>query len=313
MPRSNRNNPGAGSGSPKYPGTFLLAFREAVAELGWQIRRWLGDAVECVDADGEEHIVGLENLFRRARREDRQSWPALISDFLSTVRAAEKNLGDAPVELAQVADRLLVRLGPPFSGLRDESRVWSQTLPGTDLHVNLVIDQPETMTYVTEPMIADSGRPGSAWLEQALSNLRARTPDDCFEQVHEESGLLLCCVGDAYDSSRALLVESVRTGEHPAGFLVAVPSRDELLVLPVEAQALPHLHLLKVLADKNYHSAPYPISNEVYWIHRGSWRRFPIEMRQDKVVIQPPEDFVALLNQVIPENESDAADESTSP
>src|SRR5260370_42636036 len=114
MPLDNRGNPGVSSGPPRYSGTFLLALREALADLRWEARRWLGDAVVCADAEGEEHIVGLENLYRRARREERSQWPALIGDFLKRVREAEK-AKPGEVELAAVADRLLVRFGQPFS------------------------------------------------------------------------------------------------------------------------------------------------------------------------------------------------------
>ena len=72
MPSRGRSNPGHGSTPPKYPGTFLLAFREAVAGLGWQVRKWMGHLVECADPEGREHVVGLENLFRRARQHERE-------------------------------------------------------------------------------------------------------------------------------------------------------------------------------------------------------------------------------------------------
>ena len=68
MMLSPRTNPGQGNGPTRYPGTFLLAFREAVAGLKWTVQRWLGDAIDCLDAAGHSHVVGLENLFRRAKR-----------------------------------------------------------------------------------------------------------------------------------------------------------------------------------------------------------------------------------------------------
>src|SRR5262245_52853726 len=80
-----RSDPGQGSGPPRYPGTFMLALREAIAEIGWKIRRFKGEMVECVDAEGQDHVVGLENLFRRARQTERETWPELITDFLKTV------------------------------------------------------------------------------------------------------------------------------------------------------------------------------------------------------------------------------------
>jgi hypothetical protein len=299
MPSNNRSNPGLSSGPPRYPGTFLLALREALADLNWQTRRWLGDAVVCLDPAGEEHVVGLENLYRRARREQRDQWPALISEFLKRVREAE-NAKPADVELAAVVDKLLLRFGQPFSSRSTQAPVWCQSLEGTDLGVNLVIDQAETMVYVTEEMIAASGKPGDDWQKQALANLRERTPQDCLEVVHEESGLRLCSVGDAYDSSRALLVEELLPESSQAGVLVAVPSRDELLVLLVEPKALIHIHLLKMLAEKNYQNAPYAVSDKVYWVHSGIWRVFPITIRKDKVDVRPPTEFLDIVNTMTP-------------
>src|SRR5947209_3925318 len=137
MSSHGRSDPGQGSGPPRYPGTFLLAFREAVAARNWQVKRWRGQMVECVDAEGHDHVLGLENLYRRARREERVEWPTLIREFLDTVDDAEVAEG-LPTELAAVADQLLVRLGQPFQRTETGPRVWSQALGNTDLHLNLV-------------------------------------------------------------------------------------------------------------------------------------------------------------------------------
>jgi hypothetical protein len=310
MPPNSRSNPGLSSGPPRYPGSFLLAFKEALAGLQWEARRWLGDAVACADVEGEEHIVGLENLYRRARREERAHWPALITDFLARIREAER-AGAAGVELANVVDRLLVRFGPAFTNRGNQAPVWWRPLDGTDLGLNLVIDQPDTMVYVTEEMVTASGKPGDEWLGHAQANLRARTPPDCLEVIHEESGLRLCSVGDAYDSSRAVLLEELLPEASAAGLLTAIPSRDELLVLPVAVQALPHVHLLKLLAEKNFQKAPYAISDQVYWVRTGVWRTFSIEIRKDEVAIQPPPEFVEILNSLAPQDEKDSGADPT--
>jgi hypothetical protein len=87
MPQHGRSHPGSGSGAPRFPGTFLLAFREALAALNWEARRWLGEAVECVDAKGCEHVVGLEDLYRKTRLQPRETWPAVIAEFMRTLDA----------------------------------------------------------------------------------------------------------------------------------------------------------------------------------------------------------------------------------
>jgi hypothetical protein len=295
-----RSDPGQGSGPPRYPGTFLLAFREALAGLGWQVRQWKGPMVECTDADGQEHVIGLENLFRRARQVEREQWPALVTDFLNTVGDIDPE-ETLPGNLEDVADKLLVRLGPPIKKVPDEARVWSQPLEGTDLWINLVVDYPNRMCYVTEELVRNSGQPGSRWLEAALANLQARTPADGFQVIDEDTGLRICCVADAYDSSRALLLDRLLPEAAADGCFVSLPGRDSLFVLPVGAKALGQVHLLKVLADKNYQSAPYPISDEVYWVRAGVWRRFPIRIKGEEITVEPPAEFLDILNRVRPE------------
>jgi hypothetical protein len=299
MTSRHRSDPGYGSGPLRYPGTFLLAFRMALEELGWQSNHWLGDAVGCTDAQGREQVVGLENLYRRARRQERADWPELIVDFLKSGQLAP--IDDPPQDLNAVADQILVRLGPPMAARGDAPPVWSQPIPGTALFMNLVIDFPQSMFYVTEELIEQSGQTGQHWLGQALTNLHKRTPAESFAVIHEESGLRQSSVGDAYDSSRVLLLDDLMPDAKANGFLVALPGRDELLVMPVSTAALPFLPLLKVVADKNHKSAPYPITDTVYWIQNGVWRPFTIEVRNDQANIQPPPEFLPLLQQLMPD------------
>ncbi len=307
MESRRRSDPGQGSGPPRYPGTFLLALREALAGLNWQVRQWKGALVECLDAEGREHVIGLENLFRRARQIERSGWPELITEFLNTVGSIDPDQV-APESLEEVADQILVRLGPPITRTPNEARVWSQPLEGTGLWVNLVVDYPNRMCYVTEELVAESGRPGSRWLEVALDNLHGRTPEGGFQVIDEESGLRMCCVADAYDSSRALLLERLLPDTAPDGFFVSLPGRDALFVLPVNLKALGQVHLLKMLAEKNYQGAPYPISDEVYWVKGGAWHRFPIRIRGEQIDVEPPDEFLDILKRLVPEEEAGGAD-----
>jgi hypothetical protein len=266
--------------------------------------------VECADEQGNEQVIGLENLYRRARRVDRAEWPQLIAEFLRTASAAqqEENL---PADLASVTDQLLVRLGQPLPLLSDDAKVWSQALADTGLGVNLVIDYPNRMCYVTEQLVRDSNRPGEEWLAQALANLHARTPADSVEIVDEETGIRLCSLSDSYDSSRALLLDKLLPESATDGYFVAIPGRDQLLVLPVTLEAISFVHLLKALAEKNYRSEPYPISAEVFWVQGGVWRIFPITLRGHDATIQPPEEFVVVLKRLDPDWETAASDETS--
>jgi hypothetical protein len=305
-----RSDPGLGSPPPRYPGTFLLAFREAIAGMSWQVLKWKGSLVECTDPEGHEQVIGLENLFRRCRQVERGDWPALIAEFLATLGSLDPG-EQLPDSLDEVADRLLVRLGPPIRKAPEEAPVWAQTVEGTDLSVNLVVDYPNRMCYVTDKLVAESGRPGSRWLQVALDNMAARTPPDAFQVVDKETGLRVCGVADAYDSSRALLLDRLLPEAGEDGCFVALPGRDALFVLPVNRAALGQVHVLKVLADKNYQTAPYPISRGVYWVRDGVWRRFPVSIQGEQVSIEPPREFVEVLRRLSPHrNDGDGEDDA---
>jgi hypothetical protein len=309
--RHKRHHPGQGSPPPRYPGTFLQALREGLATANWQARRWLGSAVECVDAEGREQVVGLENLYRRARRQERAEWPELIASFLGSVHAEQ--FDHPPQALADVADQLLLRIGPPMPRRDDAPDIWSEPLGDTGLDVILVVDYPRSMFYVTSKMVADSASPGSHWRERAQANLLARTPADCFAVIHEGSGLRQCGVSDAYDSSRALLLDQVLPETAGEGYFAALPGRDELLVLPVTAAGLAHVPLLKAMAEKNYKTAPYPISEEVFWIQGSIWRRFAVSIRGEQVSVQPPEEFGEVLRRLFPDEDGESPPDEAAP
>src|SRR5262249_50719495 len=87
------------------------------------------------------------------------------------------------------------------------------------------------------------------------------------------------------------------------GYFVALPGRDEMLVLPVTSTSLPQVHLLKVLAEKNFKNAPYPISDDVFWIRDGVWRLFPMSVKNEQVTVTPPQEFLELLKRFMPDAE----------
>jgi hypothetical protein len=150
------------------------------------------------------------------------------------------------------------------------------------------------MAYVTEEMLAKTGKAGEDMLDLALANLRAETPSDFFEQVSEELDIFVGHTGDGYDAARALLIEDLLP-ESPAGFWVAVPSREELAVWPVSFAALSKIHVVKLFAQDNYRDHAYPVTDEVFWLWRGMWYPFGISVDEKNVTISPPDEFLAAL------------------
>jgi hypothetical protein len=299
MPSFSHNDPGYGFGGPRYPGTFLLALREALGKLNWQATTWKGGSVECTDPQGISQQIGLENMYRRLKREPRHSWPSLLVDLLSSV---PPEAATPPDDLHDVADQLFVRLGPAFSRKDPDLDVWSHPLVEGHLYASLVIDYPNSMSYVTEKMVAASGEDGAHWLERALANLRGKSEAGCVTTVHEETGLMQSQVGDAYDSSRALLLDVLLPGHDQDGFFVIVPGRDHLLVLPVTAETIMMAPWLRAIAGKTHQEMPYPISPELFWVRGGVWHPFAIELDGEHVLVKPPPPFAEVMARLRPKD-----------
>jgi len=156
------------------------------------------------------------------------------------------------------------------------------------------------MCYVTEQLMAASGRPGSEWVERAKANLLARTPADSFQVIHENRVCGCAAWPTPTIRREALLLDALLPEVRSEGNLLIVPGRDELVVLPVTLASIPHMHMLKALAEQNFKSAPYPISDEVYWVHEGAWHRFPIDIRSQEVNVEPPAAFVEAISRLTP-------------
>jgi len=273
---------------------FLLAFQQGAARSGLTIVKWQDDTVECRDQDGETSTLGLQNLSRTCRQRDRADWPDVIDHFLHNVSGSGEN--ELPEDLDAVADQVLPRIGPPLGAHDAELKIWWKKLDPERVWLNLVVDYPTRMAYVTREMAKRSGQSGDAWLERALANLRAMSSPEMVPVVNEEIGLRVIAAGDSYDAARIQILDKLLPETEQAGCFVAPIGREQVLILPVAIDALPHIHILKLIARDNYPSAPYAISDEVFWVRRGEWHLFPIEIEEKAITVHPPEELVEVLN-----------------
>jgi hypothetical protein len=284
-----------------FPDDFRAVVIAQLAVAGLSVIEWEQSGVHVRPADGKEQYIGLANLHRRAKAAEPSEWPEMIRGFLE--RLATTKAQNIPDDLGTVADRIRPRLGRPFD--RSQQHPWGIPLPGTGLEITLVIDYPHTMAYVTDEMLKKSRKKGEDLLDVALENLRKATPDDYFERVSDELDIYVGSLGDAYDATRALLIEELMP-DSPAGFWVAIPSREELAVWPVTFAALQRIHVMKMFAQDNYREHAYPISDEVFWVWHGTWYHFGITLKDNDLVIDAPEPFGEALQEL--QGDSDAAE-----
>ncbi|MGL6074717.1 MAG: hypothetical protein ACRC8S_11200 [Fimbriiglobus sp.] len=283
------------------PGDFRMLVAQELTALRLTPIRWHADGVDCQDADGEDRYLGLANLYRRAKGTEREEWPGLIQHFFGIMQQATSEGPEMPRDLAEVRDRLRVRVGKPFQQ-QAKMAVWQYTIPGTELAYNLVIDSDQYMMYVTEEMMTNATEPPETWLRCGLDNLFRATPEGWLNEMHAESGIQGGHSNDSYDAARVLLLDRI-TASPPGGWLVAIPARDWLFALPVSVEKLSSIGLLKLLAEKSFGEDAYPVSDLVYWIREGVWEVMPIELTEEGAKISPSDRFIDMLNKLEPEDQ----------
>jgi hypothetical protein len=278
------------------PSGFRAAVVRQLTQFGLQVVGWETDGVTVTSGlqPGQQYI-GLANLYRRVRSHPRDEWPHLIQDFLEHVTGALAHPA-IPENLATITSQLRPRLGKPFDRT-GRAHPWGIPLPGTGLEINLVIDFPHTMAYVTPEMLRHTDISAEDLLDLALANLRQHTPADFLERVSEELDIYVGHIGDGYDSARSLLLNDWLP-DSPAGFWVTIPSRDEVAAWPVSFEALEKIHVIKLFAQENYRNQAYPVSDEVFWVCNGVWYPFGIRIEEDTITVSPPDEFLTALQQL---------------
>lgn len=266
MPPFERTHPGFGSPTPHFPGAFLHAVRAACDQLGWTAARWLGGAVVCCDAKGDEKIIVLSNVYQNFRSQPRDAWAGRLADLFRSL--PEHDGGGASIgALDDLVDRVLPRLFTNPSGLE-----WHRWVVEGQIALGLVVDFPNTVAFLSPEKLATSDRDAEGWLAVALENLKKRTPPDALRERDAPDAPWTVSVGDSYDAVRVLLLSELFPCDE--GHVVAIPDRDTLLALPGSAPESAIAALAETARTKHA-AAEHPLSPGVFRVVGGVWTALP--------------------------------------
>jgi hypothetical protein len=204
-------------------------------------------------------------------------WPALVDDHVRLVTTPSRELADLSRE--EVEAGLYLRLVERVS-VRDPDSLGYVRVVAPGLLEVLSVDLPDSVAMPTREELAEWGTIGNL-LERGRENLNAllRDPGLVAETVGEgERGRFTAITGSSvFTASLALqLPETVEhfTDENDwgRGFLVAVPSRHQLLWRPIDrADASVALDRMIDAALRGFAAGAGPLSPDVYWVRNRTW------------------------------------------
>jgi len=257
------------------------------------VREFVDDAVVTDD----DQVYGLWNLSASLDRDDLREWPAAVDHHFQRLLTATSQ--PEAISAADL-DVLLPRLVGRESVLPATHPNAPEISPG--LWLVLSLNRTDEVVIPAEDELAVLGEPESLWTT-AWANLRSLTAATEFETLGLERGVHLVGSLSFYTATMAMFVdELLRAAElpidHHQGVLVAVPSRDVVVVGPVGAAVEVTemtAALVGAVAEDMFGQEPGPLSPLVHWVHRGRWTPVAGPDEQGELMIDLPEALRRLL------------------
>ncbi|MFD7155674.1 hypothetical protein ACFV9C_13795 [Kribbella sp. NPDC059898] len=242
----------------------------AVAKRGFAMRYdGAGSLIPTADQPSDSFSAGLGNLALKVAGLPRQQWHAAISDHFDQIPALDQLL-TAPDDLENQLFLRLVRAAAHDPDMVEDA---PEFVPGLVTAPALYAGRAVAMYFDVDRL----GLSRSDATRIGLTNLR-RLHDEV-DTLRLGGAELSVLTGGMFTASRALVFDTVlRDSLHvddPAfGCLVAMPSRDKLLVHVLrDATALHALGILAAVAAELFGTSPGAVSPHVYYVIRDQWHQ----------------------------------------
>jgi uncharacterized protein YtpQ (UPF0354 family) len=183
--------------------------------------------------DHQESVLSLPDLLRFAKVRGHQLHE-LVEELVVFLQENQSTVGDLPFDLAipdllpQIRTMDWIQANSPVFG---PGRLLRSTLV-EDLRVCFVIDEPETMVFLTEAHLASWGASLDAIQNLAMENLRKKAAglDSAEAQSTEQAALRIVEDGDGYSATRLLL--HLYSSVPSEGLVFGIPDRDKFYIGP---------------------------------------------------------------------------------
>ena len=241
-------------------------------------------------------VVGLANVWQLCLSAPPRQWSGIVDRFLDSVLPG---LEPPPAEnLDSVRAALRVRILPEDEG-DGRNRPPLVARPVADgLRAVLAVDRPTMVELVPASRVARWGADEEELFGLAYANVRANPPPSVSVAPVEDGVLLTRIWGDSfYTATWFQWVTDLLGPLPPAGVLLGLPTRHEVLVHPlVGTNAVHAIQPLSTVIAQAHRAGPGSLSPHLFWWRDGSMRRLPFAVKAGAFRFHPPDDFLDALN-----------------
>jgi hypothetical protein len=288
----------------------ITLVQQSMAALGKQILKIDEGIVSIARSEGEDLRLGLDNLLRRLRQQDREEWPAAVHDHMEKLGKLDEQQSAytyffKDFDYSYKFLKLLVK--PEGFAPADfiEQLIHRQDVPGT--RTFLVMDYADQFRFINRDDIGEWERTEDELFEVAQSNMSLE--EVAVRPVSLTTGqpMFVFFSGD-YSAGYALDFQrnaNFAIGEY--GAIVALPSKGMCLAVPIHsAESLAVLEQVVSVALQCYTEEQGPISPELYWWFAGQFHYLVRMDRQNphKFILTMPQGLADLLFDTDPDTDA---------
>lgn len=285
---------GLRSGPPVDPRrTFAGLVGNALAARGYLCRPD-GDVVHIEFP--HPGTVGLANVWQRCLASPPRQWQSIVDGFLDSVLPGLEPPPDEDLDAVRTALRVRVMPEDEREG-RDRPRLASRPL-ADGVRAVLAVDRPTMIELVPASRLGRWSASEDELFDQGYANVR-RDPRPMVTAAPVEEGVLVTRIwsGSFYAATWACWLPDLLGPLPPAGVLVGLPTRHELLVHPIAGVGAVHaIQPLSAVIAQAHRAGPGSLSPHLFWWREGSLRRLPFAVKAGHFRFQPPDEFLDALN-----------------
>ena len=181
---------------------------------------------------------------------------------------------------------------------RSQTGVCAELIPD-QLYVAVGFKSHEGLTRVTQEHLQFWDTHFHVVLEISQWNLRRKTPANGWTDIVTVDGLSAYVAKDGLSSSRVLCLQDLVRPWPFEGVLIAMPTRDQLLVLPLDRlDVLQSMRIMVLAGDTARENGTHPLSDQLFWFDGEQWEWIQVSHLRNQIEIQPSGRFMDALERI---------------
>ncbi|MBA3946262.1 MAG: DUF1444 family protein [Herpetosiphonaceae bacterium] len=254
--------------TPLSPTDFTRAAAQTLAGQTGVVVAGIDDLELYLEVLGQPTRLQLDHFYD-IYLADPQSLPAILHSLFESLHDVPPNRTITDPAM------LLQRIMPMLKPLALLNEIHEQQIPLLlyrpflgELMITYVIDEGETVAYVSRDHLASWGLAEELVHQQALTNLRQRTTPPRISGTGHHS-LLIWASNDGYDATRLLLPELLQPFARQLGgnVVLGVPSRDLLLGFGDDDSIIFEHLAAQITEDAT--TGPFPLTDQLFTLRNG--------------------------------------------